>query len=202
MIWTSRVSSSNRSSNRPSSGFSRETKPGGLTYLVPARLLVEEGVALAFSLRHGGCSLAPFATLNFSLSQGDHPANVQENRRRLLTGLDLPLPSLALVRQMHGADLRLVGRDRTGTAGDRLDDLPEADALITGEKGVSLAVLTADCLPVVLVSRGGGPIACIHAGRKGLAAGIVARAAASLRDMGADPERMLAFIGPGIRACC
>ncbi|MEO5962592.1 MAG: laccase domain-containing protein, partial [Thermomonas sp.] len=117
------------------------------------------GVRALTTLRHGlGGSLAPFDTLNLGLRCGDEPGIVLENRQQLAAALDLP-SSPRWLRQVHGVDVAI----------EPGEDEPEADAAVTSMPGVVLAILTADCLPVVFAAQDGSEIAAAHAGWRGLA---------------------------------
>lgn len=142
-------------------------------------------VAAAATTRAGGVSDGPYAALNLGAHVGDDPAAVAENRRRLAAALDLP-GEPAWLAQVHGT--RVVQARPGGSPA-------EADAAVTREPGVVCAVLTADCLPVLLASRGGDEVAAVHAGWRGLADGVVA---AALDAMETPPAELLAWLGPAI----
>jgi YfiH family protein len=146
------------------------------------------GVRALTTTRHGlGVSRAPFDAFNLGARCGDDPAAVAENRRQLLQALHLPSPPRWL-RQVHGID---VARDPAVV--ERIDDEPEADAAVTSTPGVVLAILTADCLPVVLTDRDGSEVAAAHAGWPGLSAGMLEATVAAMRTHAA---RLQAWIGP------
>jgi len=142
-------------------------------------------VGAAATTRSGGVSEGSFASLNLGDHVGDDPAAVAENRRRLTEALDLP-GEPAWLAQVHGT--RVVAARPGGTPA-------EADAAVTREPGVVCAVLTADCLPVLLASRRGDEVAAVHAGWRGLANGVVA---AALEAMETAPAELLAWLGPAI----
>jgi len=142
-------------------------------------------VGAAATTRSGGVSEGSFASLNLGDHVGDDPAAVAENRRRLTEALDLP-GEPAWLAQVHGT--RVVAARPGGTSA-------EADAAVTREPGVVCAVLTADCLPVLLASRRGDEVAAVHAGWRGLANGVVA---AALQAMETAPAELLAWLGPAI----
>jgi len=142
-------------------------------------------VGAAATTRSGGVSEGSFASLNLGAHVGDDPAAVAENRRRLTEALDLP-GEPAWLAQVHGT--RVVAARPGGTPA-------EADAAVTREPGVVCAVLTADCLPVLLASRRGDEVAAVHAGWRGLANGVVA---AALQAMETAPAELLAWLGPAI----
>lgn len=133
--------------------------------------------------RTGGVSRPPFDSLNLGDHVGDDPAAVFENRRRLRA--HLPAEPVWL-RQVHGVRCVDAARTPSGT---------EADAAFTREPDVVCAVLTADCLPVLLCDTAGTAVAVAHAGWRGLAAGVVERAVAAI---GLPGERLIAWLGPAI----
>jgi YfiH family protein len=147
------------------------------------------GVHAASTLRFGGESPHPWAALNLGTHVGDDPARVAANRRLLAAALGLPSEP-AWLEQVHGRDvLRL---DEPGLPAARV-----ADAAVTGRPGRVLAVLTADCLPVLFARADGRRVGVAHAGWRGLAAGVLE---ATLAEMDAVPEEVMAWIGPGIGA--
>lgn len=160
------------------------------------------GAAHGFSTRLGGVSPAPMDSLNLGASLGDDPANVRENFARFCAALGTDVNALVKNRQVHSSRVRPVTRS------DLLPDpaspgVFEADGLITDEPGVCLTIFSGDCIPVLLYDPVGRCIAAAHAGWRGTAAGIAARAAeAMVRDYGCHPENILAAIGPGIGPCC
>ena len=104
---------------------------------------------------------------------------------------------LARVRQVHGAAVRVV------RAGDLAAPVPDGDAVITNAPGVALAVVAADCVPVLLADPRTGAVAAVHAGWRGTAANVVgATVTAMTREFGVRPETLVAAIGPSIGACC
>ena len=160
------------------------------------------GVGAAFPTREGGVSPAPFASLNLGLSGADEPAAVLENRRRLCAAVGISPERLVVPGQVHGTDLAWVGEAEAGRgAVDRDTVIHDHDGLLTFAPGLGLAVSYADCVPVVIVASGGdGPeLAAVHAGWRGMFAGIVGKAATALARRG----RLLgAVIGPSIGPCC
>jgi YfiH family protein len=147
------------------------------------------GVRAATSLRLGGVSPPPWHSLNLGDHVGDDPARVAENRRLLGQVLALPEPP-AWLAQVHGRGvLRL---DAAVVPAERI-----ADAAVTGRPGRVLAVLTADCLPVLFCRADGRRIGVAHAGWRGLAEGVLEATVAALD---APPGEVLAWIGPGIGA--
>ena len=141
------------------------------------------GVRALTTLRHGlGVSAAPFDRFNLGMRCGDDPAAVAENRR--LLGESLALPSAPRwLRQVHGIQV----------VRDPAEDEPEADAAVTSAPGRVLAILTADCLPVVFAARDGSEIGVAHAGWRGLAAGVLEANVAAMRTV---PGELVAWLGP------
>lgn len=109
-----------------------------------------------------------------------------------------PLPSLpvARVRQVHGCRVSVV------SANDPVPEGEEADGIVTDRPGVALRIRVADCMPLFLVDPDGGVLALVHAGWRGLAAGVVGAAVDRFRGAGGRPDRSLAAIGPSIGPCC
>lgn len=161
-------------------------------------------VRAASTLRVGGVSRGSYASLNLSAGVGDDEANVARNRRILAEMLDLPTEPMWL-RQVHGTRvLDLGGADAPAATPhsdppspglSSRDPPPAADGSVTSRPGRPCVVLTADCLPVLLCDTQGTRVGAVHAGWRGLAAGVLESA---VRRMGVDPVRILAWIGPGI----
>lgn len=146
------------------------------------------GVRALTSLRGGdGVSAPPFDRLNFGLNCGDEPAAVLENRRRFAQWLALPTEPVWL-KQVHGT-----GVLRVRGGGPGRDSLPEADAAVTSQAGTVLAILTADCLPVVFAAIDGSEVGVAHAGWRGLAAGVLEATVAAMQ---APPAQLRAWLGP------
>lgn len=152
------------------------------------------GSRVVFTDRRGGVSRSPFDTLNLSTAQDDSRDAVERNRARataLLEGGRSP-GDWVPIRQVHGA--RVVRGDDVEAGGEAV----AADAVVLASPGRVGGVLVADCAPLALVGRGG--VAAVHAGWRGLLAGVVGAAADALRQAGVEPVR--ALVGPCIRPCC
>jgi YfiH family protein len=173
-------------------------RPAGGLRLLTWPALDASGVTAAVTARGGGVSGGPYATLNLSLSVGDEPSLVLENRRRLAAALGVSPDDFVFARQVHGAGVRVVTAADRGSGAYSLDAVGDADALVTAAPGVTLAILTADCLPVVLHDPVAGVLACVHAGWRGTVAGVTAAAVAAMRDLGASPSDVVAGLGPAI----
>lgn len=144
-------------------------------------------VGAAVATRHGpGVSVGPYARFNLGLRSGDVPGAVAANRAALLPALGLPEAPLWL-RQVHGVDVAEGPRDD--------GEEPVADAAVARGPGRVLAILTADCLPVLFASADGETIAAAHAGWRGLAAGVLERTVARM-----EADGVQAWLGPAIGA--
>jgi YfiH family protein len=146
---------------------------------------VPRRVRVVSTLRMGGASSGPYASLNLAAHVGDDPARVNENRRRLREAAGLPTEPLWL-EQVHGCDV-VAHMDQAG--------VPRADAAIAAAPGRVCAVMTADCLPVVLADRSATRVAVAHAGWRGLVGGVVEATVAAL---GGDAAELVAWLGPAI----
>ena len=160
------------------------------------------GVSAAFPAREGGVSAPPFDSLNLGLSVNDRAQDVLENRRRLCAAIGLPPERLVVPGQVHGTTLAWVGEAEAGRGAlDSPSVIREHDGLLTEAAGLGLVISYADCVPVVVVAEGAeGPLfATVHAGWRGMIAGIAARAAAELAARG---RLVAAAVGPSIGPCC
>jgi polyphenol oxidase len=169
----------------------RRMMDGG--YALVATGLERIGVVAAFTERTGGESRPPFESLNVSFSVGDEPAAVRANRSRIARSLGIG--RFACAGLVHGSSVAFVGPDRQGAGFDDPNDVVAgADAIATRTSGLSLAITSADCLPLVLASSSEPTIVVVHAGWRGLAAGILARAVALFE----RPSDATVAIGPAI----
>jgi YfiH family protein len=153
------------------------------------------GARYATTDRYGGVSAPPYDELDLGDHVGDDPAAVAENRARLAAAVDLAADRLVFMAQVHGSDVAVVDGPSGG-------DPPTADALVTREPDLGLVVLVADCVPVVLAARRSDVVAVAHAGRKGVAGGIVPATVDAMRALGARPERIVAVVGPAVCGAC
>lgn len=163
-----------------------------MTPAVAASWPAPRGVRAFTTLRHGaGRSLPPFDRFNLGnrhAADGDDPSTVAANRAELVELLGLPSAPHWL-RQVHGIDVLKVSAAPNADAGDE----PVADASVTGTPGVVLAILTADCLPVVFAAKDGSEIAAAHAGWPGLSKGALEATLAAMRT---PRSQVMAWIGP------
>ncbi len=171
---------------------------GGVELPLLRSRLIAPPFAHGFSTRAGGVSAAPFDTLNMGARWGDLPANVQENRRRLLRAVGSDGP-LYVARQVHGAAVARVRAGDDPAAVARI----EADALITDDLNVALGIFVADCIPALIVDPRTGAVAAAHAGWRGTVAGVLPAVVRALVDeLGARPDDLRVVLGPAIGACC
>ncbi len=143
------------------------------------------GIRAGTTMRNGGCGAAPYHSLNLAAHVGDDDVTVAENRQRLEQTLELP-SSPCWLNQVHSNEVCRIDQCVQGQT---------ADGSYTDVPGVVLAVLTADCLPVVLAAANGTEVAVVHAGWRGLAAGVIESALACFRS---DRSEIQAWLGPAI----
>jgi YfiH family protein len=159
----------------------------------------EHGAVVAVTTRHGGASASPYDSLNLGLHVGDDPRAVVDNRARAAAAFGVTLDAVVFAHQVHGAAAALVGPDDRGRGTvSEGDAVPDADILVTVSRGVTLAILVADCVPLALVDPQAGVLAAVHAGWRGTAAGAVGHAIRAMTDRGADVGRVRAFLGPAV----
>jgi hypothetical protein len=149
-----------------------------------------DGYEVAFTTRVGGVSEGPYASLNLGRKCGDVPERADENRRIACEAIGADLGKLALNYQVHSSRVLRAAPAMRGE---------HADGLWTDEPGLPILAMSADCLPIVLARTGTErpAVAVLHAGWKGLLAGIVAAGAQAL-----GGETLTAAVGPGIGPCC
>lgn len=140
----------------------------------------------SFTKRTGGVSHGAFASFNLGNHVGDSPEDVASNRKILEDSVGLT----QFMNQVHGNRIALIE--------EVTDEVPTADALITGIPGISLAVMTADCIPLLLHSR--ESVAAVHVGRKGLINDVAIKTVELMREMGATD--ISAILGPSICGTC
>ncbi|MFJ5305944.1 peptidoglycan editing factor PgeF [Streptomyces sp. NPDC088350] len=154
------------------------------------------GAHFAFTDRWGGVSAVPYEELNLGGAVGDDPDAVRTNRELAAKSLGLDPALVVWMNQVHGADVAVV-EEPWGSA-----DIPSVDALVTTRRGLALAVLTADCTPVLLADPVAGIAGAAHAGRPGMVAGVVPAAVRAMVELGADPARIVARTGPAVCGRC
>lgn len=169
---------------------------GKLEYLVADSIPVTH----CFTTRLGGVSQGCQAGLNLAIGRGDSQENVKINLRILGTALGFDPDKLVLTRQIHSDIVRVV--TNADCRGYFHRDYPECDALVTDTPGVTLLVFTADCTPILLHDPVTGAVGAVHAGWRGTASAIAAKAVQAMVDnFGSRPGDIRAAIGPNIGLC-
>ena len=151
------------------------------------------GVDWGFTSTRGGLSVGDFAGLNLGGHVGDDPATVESNRALVASTLGVQRDHLLFMSQCHGTDVAVVD-------GPWQAEPPAVDCLVTTSTDLALAVLVADCTPVLLVDRVAGVAAAVHAGRPGMLKGIVGRAVDAMTDLGA--RSISGVVGPSVCGRC
>jgi YfiH family protein len=156
------------------------------------------GVRVSFTCRRGGVSSGPFASLNLGALTADDAANVAENRLRAVAGAGGEGATATMAWQVHGTDIREVTeRPASGRfLQPGAEPFPKSDGLVTSSRGRALTLLTADCLPVAIAAVDGSRLALLHAGWRGIEAGVIEAGVAAVG------IEAVAAIGPGAGPCC
>ena len=172
---------------------SLERREAGGVEFFRSPLLEELGfLRHAFSTRKGGVSEGSFRSLNLGRAKGEASPNVAENRRRFFEAAQFPSGRLVEIKQVHGSDV-LVAEDVSP------DEKACGDALITNVSGLGVAVQTADCIPVLIADARKMAVAAVHAGRKGVADGVLPRTIERMKEKyGCEPRDLRAALGPAI----
>jgi YfiH family protein len=152
------------------------------------------GVVHGFTTRDGGGSAEPWSSLNLGLGVGDDRAAVTANRDAVMVALGRPGGVWVSARQVHGHDVVEVTR----SAGPSM----EADGLWTRDRSVAVAVLVADCVPILMAHESGDAIAAVHAGWRGTRDRIAASMVERLGKAGYAAEGLRVAVGPAIGSCC
>lgn len=153
-----------------------------------------------FTTRHEGVSRPPYNSLNLGMNTQDQQANVEGNRSLLARAFGISQEALVTPRQVHGSDILVINEPNE----DFSHFLSvEGDAVITNQPNVMIGVCVADCAPILLCDPINKVIAVVHAGWKGTAARLVAKAVEGMRsEFGSKPAQLQAAIGPCIKQCC
>ena len=152
------------------------------------------GAHVLFTTRRGGVSTGPYASLNLGLFTEDDPAHVSENRDRVAAAVGVPRRRFQQGFQVHAAHVRALHAPP-----DPDEEPVPADGQATSVPGVATVVVAADCVPIAVAAP--GAVAMLHAGWRGLDAGVVAEGVRAVRELGgAGP--VTAAIGPGAGGCC
>lgn len=172
------------------------THPNGVV-TIQSTLLARAGVRHGFSTRIGGVGRGAFESLNVGNPQGairDADANIEENYRRLFEAVGLAGRRLCRVHQVHGREVVTLRKGDEPPAGK------QADALLTDDPALVVSVRTADCVPILVTEKSGRLVAAVHAGWRGMVAGILPECLSALHHQGIGKEDMILAIGPCIGA--
>jgi len=173
---------------------------GQIEYLQSSLLSDCDFLTHAFCTRSGGVSQDDYASLNMSFKEGDEDNHVLQNWGRLAGAFNIPLEQFLVVNQVHKDDIFTV-KPYGGYFSSRAE--LDYDAIMTDRVDLAICIKTADCVPVFIADRVKKVIAAVHAGWRGSALGISARAVRLLQDnYGSSPQDILAAIGPSIGQCC
>lgn len=145
--------------------------------------------------RHGGVSGPPYDSFNLGDHVGDRSEDVAANRTRLAVGVGLPVQRLVWMEQVHGRTVAAVD-------GPLAAPVPATDALVTAEPGLAVAVLVADCVPVLLADPVAKVVGAAHAGRVGSRVGVLPAVLAAMRELGARIEQVEVLLGPSACGQC
>lgn len=167
------------------------------------RLTEKKGIVHCFTTRVGGVSEGACDSLNMSFKRDIDCNNVTENIKRVAIACGVPFESVTMVPQVHAGDVKVVTEaDRgRGVSSDAFDE--GYDAMVTNVKGITLATIHGDCIPVFLYDENAGCIGMIHSGWRSTHAKISENAVIAMRkNYGSKPENVIAVIGPGICQNC
>jgi hypothetical protein len=162
------------------------------------------GIVAGMSLRQGGVSPQPWASLNCALHVGDDPERVLENRRRLSLAAGFAPDAWTCAEQTHENRVRVVRADERGAGRlARENAFPATDAMITREEGILLASFHADCVPLYFVDPVNRAVGIAHAGWRGTALNVAGATIRAMKEaFGTRPADLRAAIGPSIGRCC
>jgi YfiH family protein len=150
-------------------------------------------LAHGFLGRIGGVSTGSYASLNLARWVGDDAAHVDANWRRLREVIgEAPI---ARCHQVHGTKVRVVTHEN-------IAEKPDGDGMVTATPGILLAVASADCVPILMVDAVGRIVGAVHAGWRGVIAGIAKEGVLAMASLGAQPREIRAALGPSIGQCC
>lgn len=172
----------------------------GITYYSSSKLGGISGLSHAFLCRTGGVSSGHLATLNMGRRDEDKPESLEENRKRVADAFRIKADRIFTVSQVHGDRIVIIGD--TDAAPEDVREM-EADAIISDINGISVGVLTADCVPILLFDCKKRVAAAVHAGWKGTALKITSKTVKMMEErFESSPQDIIAAIGPAIGLCC
>jgi len=192
--------SENRDHRYDTDGVFTFARRGSIQYLECRALKECAGITHAFCTRWGGTSEGRLADLNFGIHVGDSEEHLTGNRQRLRSAFGLPGDNPVTVAQVHGDRIMVI--DETFRTEAALGPL-EYDGIITAGRGIAVGIKTADCVPLLFADPVRGVVGAIHAGWRGTALGIAAKAVdIFIWSFSSAPEDILVAIGPAIGRCC
>ena len=162
-----------------------------------------EGVAHGFTSKLGGVSHGKIEGLNLGFRVGDDKNDVLKNYQLVSQDLELPFENIVAAKQIHSADIRIIGDAEKGYGIAKADEVIECDGLVTSVPNVPLCVFYADCVPILLADSDAGVIAAVHSGWRGTVKQIAGSVVDVMcKEFGASPQNIKAAIGPSIGRCC
>lgn len=180
-----------------------ETERGGVIGLTFPALETTGMVSHAFSTRIGGVSEGDFATMNFSFTRGDVPAQVKENYRRMADFLDVDMNRMVLSHQTHTTNVRVVTEADAGKGVIRERDYQDIDGLVTNISGITLVTFYADCVPLYILDPVHRAIGLSHSGWRGTVNRMGRETLRVMRqEYGTIPDDVIVCIGPSICQDC
>lgn len=188
--------------NKVNHGFRRREKDGVHFLSIPSFDATGK-VRHLFTTRKGGVSKGAYESLNLSKTRENNPENKKENYRRVCAALGCGYEQLALVNYAHGDGIYHAKAEDAGKGIARESDLPDCDAMIVTQPGVTAVTLHADCLPVFFLAPSKEAAGVSHAGWRGVLGRLPAKIAREFIDVyGSDANDLLIGIGPHIGGCC
>nr|WP_321456184.1 peptidoglycan editing factor PgeF [uncultured Cohaesibacter sp.] len=151
-----------------------------------------DGIAHGFFTRRGGTSKETYHSLNCGYGSGDERAQVQQNRTLVAQSLGVESDKLVTAYQVHSPTAMIVNEPFAEGG------VPKLDALVTNKPGLAVAILTADCGPLLFADPNAGVVAAAHAGWRGAFEGVIADTVAKMEELGAKPASITAILGPTI----
>lgn len=178
----------------------RFSKKCSVEYLESSALNRQDFLVHAFCTRRGGVSEGRFASLNFSVLEGDKDDKIAQNGEIIASAFNLRVEQFFTVHQVHGDRILTVDHSNINVLDHRSHP---CDAIMTDRRGLAIGIKTADCAPIFLADREKRIIGVVHAGWRGTALGIAAKVVTAFVDtFSSRPADMIAVIGPAIGPCC
>lgn len=178
--------------------ITRHNSPAGPVFFSHAALNDTAGkIKHGFFTRLGGVSTGLYDSLNCGFGSADKPENIRANRARVCTALGLPDDRLAGLYQTHSSDCVIIDSPPSADF-PSTEARPPADGLVTKLDNIGLAILGADCLPVLFADANAGIIGACHAGRRGAVGGIIENTVNAMCSIGASLSEIIMVVGPGI----